>query len=116
MVIGFDIDGTITKFPRLKARFWWYEKLPWCFYLGLFLVPPEKKIVEFIKEKKSKGDTIIFISARPEKLRKTTELYFQKYRIPYDKIFLVGLEKGVEKRKKEIIQKEKVEIYIDHDN
>ncbi len=116
MIIGLDIDGTITKFSRLKARFWWCKKIPWYFYLGLFLVPPKKETVEIVKKRKQKGDTIIFISARPEKMRRATELYLRKHKIPYDKIFLVGLGKGAEDRKKEIIKREGVEIYIDHND
>jgi len=116
MIIGFDMDGTITKFPKLKARFWWCEKLPWWLYGSLFLVPPKKEVVEFIKEKKLQAAKIFIISARPAKMIKITEVYLRKHRIPYDKIFLVGLGKGAEDRKKEIIKREGVELYIDHDN
>ncbi len=112
MIIGIDIDGTITKFPKIKPK-WWCRKLPWYFYLGLFLVPPRKEVVDFIRIRKLNGDKIVLISARPKKMKRITEIYLKKHKIPYDKIFLVGL-KDIKKRKEKIIKIEKVEIYIEY--
>lgn len=107
MTIGCDIDGVITLFSR-KIR----KTLPWWLFALLIFVPPFKKIINILKKMGLKNK-IILISARPKKVEFLTKLYLKWFEIPYEKIYLLGPGKDIEKRKLEIILQEKIDIFID---
>lgn len=115
MLIGVDLDGTISKAKLYNPSL----KLPW--WLFIFLIPtillikPNKEAFEKIKEMKGWGHLIIIVSARPPWATIITTRWLRFHQVPFDKIFCVGFGKGIENRKLEVIKKEKIEYFFDDD-
>ena len=82
--IIFDIDGVILEhdkgFHGKKGRYQYPSK-------------PIKNNIELVKSYYSKGDTIIFMTARPETERKNLEKELSKYKIYYHKL-VMGVSGG----------------------
>ena len=109
MTIGCDIDGTVTV-SSVRINF----KLPWWIFIFLFFVPSAKKMIKILISL-SANHKIILISARPKELDFLTKWWLNRKHVPYSLLFLVGLERGIEERKLEIIQQEKIDMFIDDD-
>ena len=73
-----DIDGTISdRRHRLKHI---EGKKDWdTFFKEMHKDPPIIKVVKEIEEHAKKGKNIVFVTGRPEKYRKITEQWINKY-------------------------------------
>lgn len=116
MKIGVDLDGVISRrsFPNPSL------KLPWWLFIPLvpftFLISPNTETSKELRRMQREGHEILIISARPKQISKITKRWLKRRKIPYNKLFCVGFGKGTKQRKLDVIQKENIEMYIDHDN
>ncbi len=108
MIRGCDIDGVLTSVP-FKCKL----NLPWWLFICLYFIKANKDMVQMLRKWKDSQDKIILISARPERLRRLTESWLKKHNIPYDQLFLIGLEKGVKHRKLKVIKEQKTKMFIE---
>ena len=111
MKIGVDLDGTLTNFKSYKGR----VNLPWWTGIWLFLLKPNKKMVEILKKWEGQGHEIIIISGRPQRLEDSTKRWLKKYQIPFKRVILVELGDGIEKRKLRVIRQLGIEMFVDDD-
>lgn len=113
MIIGLDLDGIITKAGLWNPSF----RLPWWLFILLvplvFLLKPNKKIVEELKSFKMEGWIIVIISARPKQVKCLTEKYLRFHKVPFSKVVCVGFGKGTRERKLRAIKREKVVFFVD---
>lgn len=74
-------------------------------------VPLKENVKEIIIKLKEDGHTIVFITARSNSSYSDPYLisknYLDKYMIPYDKIIVNGLDKGI------LCKEEKIDLFID---
>jgi len=110
---GVDLDGVLTNFGFLSMKY----VFPWFFYVLLFLIPPNRKMVEALRKWKNLEWFIYIISARPKQglIKKITLFWLKIHEIPFDYLVLVGAEKGIAKRKLNAIKKAGVIFFIDDD-
>lgn len=117
MLMGFDLDNTITK--KNPVLFNPSIKMPWWLFLFIFpilmVIKPEKKIVCFMEALKKAGNGIVIISARPPQVLKATEKYLLRHNVPYDGLLCVGFGKGTKYRKLRAIRIMGVERFFDDD-
>lgn len=109
MKIGCDIDGVITPL-KMRINF----KLPWWVFIFLIFLPPDKKMLITLISW-STNHKIILISSRPKKLNYLTQWWLNRNYVPHSALFLGDLGPGAKERKLEIIQREKIDLYIDDD-
>ena len=108
MVIGCDIDGVLTP-VSVRIRF----RLPWWVFACLVFIKPNQNMAQVLRKWNSNGHKIFLVSARPKQIEVLTKKWLERHKIPYDQLFFIGQEKGIERRKLEVIKKEGVDIFID---
>lgn len=87
LIIAFDIDGTLcTPIKSSKSK----EEINNC--------KPYKNIINIIKNLKERGVTILIFTHRSNTLKKETEKWLNKHKIPYDHL---------------IMEKPKYDLYLD---
>lgn len=113
MKIGADLDGIITRAGLYNPNI----KLPWWLFYSLIplvlLLKPDEIVVKNLQTIKKCGCEIIIITARPIQAKKLTKQWLISYNIPFDKLFCVGFGKGTKERKLEVINNEKIAVFID---
>lgn len=108
-ILGLDLDNTLTF--RIKLLPWWCSGILSPF---LTVLPPNKPILEMIREFKKSGGKIVVISSRPKFLLKLSILWLKHYKVPYHKIKCVGfIDRS--RKKLEVIRTEKINYFIDDD-
>lgn len=120
MVIGIDIDDTLTNTPKriveLVSVLATLDKKDLEIALNTHAnkvddIPLKKNALEVLNYFKDKGHKLVFITARGsnnhEFLIPITNAYFKKNNIPYDEIIYASEEKGIS------CKKLKVDIFID---
>ena len=115
MIIGIDLDGTISWAgfynPSLKLPWWLF-----IFFIPLILlIGPKEEAVKKIREMKRLGHKIIIVSARPPWATALTRRSLICRRVPFDKVLCVGFGKGTKDRKLKAIREEKIEHFFDND-
>ena len=108
MIIGVDLDGVLTPISLYTE-----SKFPWFCALWLVFVPPRRKMIQKLEIWQKSENEIIIISARPKELWELTKIWLFRYKVPFDRLVLVGTGKGVEERKLNVIQEMGVEFYLD---
>lgn len=115
MKVGIDLDGVISSNglfnPSLPIPYWFFIFLIPFFYFAKPTLSTRRKL----KNMRESNCEILIISARPAKLFNLTEKWLVKNYIPFDKLFCVGFGKGTKKRKLEVIEREKIDLFIDDD-
>ena len=102
-IILCDIDGTIANNDH--RQHFLEGKKDWdSFFSELSNDIPIFSIIEKVKKYESEGKDIIFLTGRPERYRKKTELWLRKY---FDFKFQLLMRKDNDKRNK-IISKQEV--------
>jgi len=113
MIIGVDLDGTISRLGFYNPNI----RLPWWLFVALIplilLIGPKKKAVDKLKEMKILGHRIIVVSARPPWATKLTTKWLIFHRVSFDKIFCIGFGKGTVDRKLGVIKKEGINFFFD---
>ncbi|MDP1538494.1 MAG: hypothetical protein Q8M00_00480 [bacterium] len=113
MIVGIDLDGTISKAGFYNPSL----RLPWWLFVVLvplvLLIVPDKKAVGKLKEMKIRGHRIIIISARPPWATAITIKWLKFHKVPLDEVFCIGFGKGTRNRKLEVIKREKIECFFD---
>lgn len=113
-IIGMDLDGTITPYGFCNPG---VMKLPW--WLFFFLIPfvllfrPRKSVIAKMHSVKESGCRLIIITSRPKQFFGFTKRLLDIYDVPFDDLFCVGFGKGSNKRKLEVIRREKAEAFVD---
>lgn len=115
MVIGIDLDGTITKIgfynPNIKLPWWlFYPLVP--FVLSL---KPDELVVKKLRTLRDKGYEIIIVTARPTQLTQKTKQWLISHHIPFDNLFCIGFGKGTKERKLKIINSKNISVFVDDD-
>lgn len=108
--IGIDLDGVITPIGLINPS----VKLPRWLYI--FIVPIVLLMVTNKKEELKEitaNHQIIIISARPAWCKNLTEKWLKYHQVPFDKLYCVGFGKGTKQRKLRVIEKEKIEVFVD---
>ncbi|XOB40951.1 MAG: hypothetical protein ACKKMW_02690 [Candidatus Nealsonbacteria bacterium] len=109
-VLGLDLDNTLTF--RIRGKLPW-----WCFtplMPFLMLLPPNRLILNMLREFRESGGEIVIISSRPRFFIKFSELWLRHYKVPYCKIRCVGFIHRSQK-KLQVIRKENIKCFIDDD-
>lgn len=113
MKFGVDVDGQLTRIgfinPSVRLPQWLYIFLV---PIMLLMLPTNREELRKINDQ---GHEIIIISARPKWCEKLTRMWLKYHRISFTKIHCVGFGKGTNQRKLQIIEKERVEIFVDND-
>jgi len=114
-VIGIDLDGTITPYgfynPNIPLP-WWF----WIFLIPFVLVSkPRKSVVKKMQLMATQGFQFIIMTRRPKQFSQFTERRLGPHRVPYLKLFCVGIGRGANKRKLKIVQENNVEFFVDSD-
>ena len=111
--IGIDLDGTITPYGFCNPNI----RLPW--WLFCFLVPfvalskPKKSVVEKMRLMQYQGYRFLIVTSRPNQFSWFTRRLLAFHHVPFDTLFCVGFGKGSNERKLKVIQREKLEIFVD---
>jgi len=112
-IIGFDLDGTITK---LSGSFIAKLKIPsWiiCFALKLLRPTINKNILSLIKEYKNQGKKVIVVTSRPISSEIITKKHLRK--IPFDELYFVNSGPEAWKRKVRLVRSLGIKIFYDND-
>ena len=110
-ILGLDLDNTLTFRTRGLKLPWW------CFGLlipFLTLLPPNRLILNMLREFRKSGGKVIIISSRPRFFIKFSELWLRYYKVPYHKIRCVGFMHR-NQRKLQAIRRENIKCFIDDD-
>jgi len=109
-VLGIDLDNTLT-FRVHNLRPWW------CFVLLLpllMVLPPNKPMINVLREFRKSGGKIVIVSSRPRFFIKLSKLWLDHYKVPYHKIRCVGFIYR-NQRKLQAIREESIKCFIDDD-
>ena len=111
--MGIDLDGTLSITalynPNLKLPSWLFVFL----VPIVILSPPNKKIVEEIRQFKDKGGEIIIITARPAWATKITKSWLQRHDIPFSELYCVGFGEETALRKIKVIKEKNIDQFFD---
>ena len=114
MVVGFDLDGTITLCSGFGAS---EKNIPW-WIIGtvLFFYKPKinERIILIIRAVKKIGWRVIIVTKRPVELKKLTKNFLLNKKIPYDEIYFVGGGSNSNKKKIEKIEELKPLLFFDN--
>lgn len=85
----FDVDGTLADCTH-RLHYVQRQKKDWDrFFAACDEDVPREEIVRLAQEL-ANGNAILIASGRPERLRKTTESWLTRYKIPFERIYLRG--------------------------
>lgn len=82
--------------------------------IAFLCLKPKKEVIERMRLLKARGCQLMVATRRPNQFFWFTKLWFIFNRIPLDGLFCVGFERANE-RKLKIVQKEKIDAFIDND-
>lgn len=86
----FDIDGTLANTAH-RQHFLEGDRKNWKGFFGAMdQDPPFQDIIDIAQEQASLGHLNILVSGRPEKYRRVTELWLDKYKVPYTFLLMRG--------------------------
>ena len=104
-----DIDGTIANNDHrqnLLKKFKDWDN----FFSQLHLDEPILVVIEKIKELKREGKEIVFLTGRPEKYRKPTDAWLEKY---FDQNYMLIMRKDGDVRNKSTTKEEMLKLNFD---
>lgn len=109
MVLGCDLDGTITLVPFNNTRI----RLPWFFAIWMAFMPPNTRVVKTLRKRQAKGDKVIIVSSRPLQLKGLSALQLKLFGVPFSDIVLVGVGGDPVAKKLSVIRQRGIEAYVD---
>lgn len=109
MIIGCDLDGTITLIPFNNTQI----RLPWFFATWMAFVPPNIRMVKTLMRRVVAGDTIIIVSSRPQQLKGLSVWQLKLFGVPFSDLVLVGVGGDPAAKKLAVIRERGIEAYVD---
>ena len=104
-----DIDGTIANNDHRQHLL--KEFKDWdIFFAQLHLDEPILDVIEKINDLKREGKEIVFLTGRPEKYRKLTDAWLEKY---FDPNYTLIMRKDGDVRNKSITKEEMLKLNVD---
>ena len=109
MIIGSDLDGTITLVPFNNTQI----HLPWFLAIWMAFMPPNMRMVKTLRRRQARGDKIIIVSSRPWQLKGLSAWQLKLFRVPFSDLVLVGVGGDPAAKKLSVIRQRRIEVYID---
>lgn len=109
-VVIFDIDGTLANTDH-RQHFMTGEKKDWKgFFENMSNDTPYEDIVALAVDAAAQSNVVLIVSGRPEKYRRETEEWLDRYRVPYAFLFMRGFN---DNRQDNIVKEEIYRKYIE---